>query len=513
VVSPAPLTLGTAGHVDHGKTALVAALTGRDTDRLAEERRRGISIELGYAPLELPSGRQLSLVDVPGHERFVRTMVAGATGVDLFLLCVAADDGVMPQTREHVAVLAGLGVSHGVIAVTKADLADPARAAAEASALFPGAPVVTCSARTGAGLGELGEALDRAADELPAQDRTGGGAVLHVDRCFTVRGAGTVVTGTLWSGSVARGDAVTIEPAGTRARVRSVQVHDEPCERAQAGQRVALNLAGVEVREVGRGDVVVGDGASLAATQVLDVALDIRVEHGARVHVHHGTREVPARVAWLGGTFHQLRCEQPLVAARGDRLVVRSIAPPDTLGGGVVLDPGARRHGPTNDTLVRLTRLARGEDPGPGAPAAGAPPPAEDPSPAPAPSPGPGPVPAPPPLPAEALLLEQRVRASGHDAVASAELSDEEYEHLAALREAGRVARIGKDLYLHAEALARVRDRVVTIIEAEGSITIARLRDDLGTARRPAQALLERLDADRVTLRRGDERVLRRRRT
>ena len=227
-------TLGTAGHIDHGKTVLVRALTGVDTDRLPEEQARGISIELGYAPLELPSGARLSVVDVPGHERFVRTMVAGATGIDLYLMVVAADDGVMPQTREHAAVLAALGVEIGVVAITKADLADPARASAEAAALLPGAEVVPVSAPAGRGLDELRAALDRAAARVP--ERPDGGSLrLHVDRSFTIRGAGTVVTGTLWEGIAARGDAVRILPSGQRTRIRSVQVHDEPRERAEAG--------------------------------------------------------------------------------------------------------------------------------------------------------------------------------------------------------------------------------------------------------------------------------------
>ena len=335
-------TLGTAGHIDHGKTVLVRALTGVDTDRLPEEQKRGISIELGYAPLELPSGRRLSVVDVPGHERFVRTMVAGATGIDLFLMVVAADDGVMPQTREHAAVLAALGLTAGVVAVTKADLADPARAAAEAAELLPGAEIVPVAAPAGEGLDELRAALDRAAAGS-AERRSGGALRLHVDRSFTIRGAGTVVTGTLWEGTAARGDEVTILPAGTSARIRSVQVHDEPRERAEAGQRVALNLAGVARDEVARGDVVVAEGGPAAAFRV-DVALswatpDARPDGGTRVAVHHGTRETAARLAELGGRYFQLRLEQPLVPARGDRVVIRSLAPPDTLGGGVDARP------------------------------------------------------------------------------------------------------------------------------------------------------------------------------
>ena len=237
------LTLGTAGHIDHGKTALIRALTGVDTDRLPEERRRGISIELGYAALSLPSGRRLSVVDVPGHERFVRTMVAGATGIDLFLMVVAADDGVMPQTREHAAVLRALGVDTGVVAVTKADVADPAAALAGAAELLPGAEAVAVSAREGTGLDALLAALERAAGGLRGRADAGGAARLHVDRAFTIRGAGTVVTGTLWSGSIGRGDAVTLLPAGRAARVRGVQVHDEPVDRAGAGRRVAINLS------------------------------------------------------------------------------------------------------------------------------------------------------------------------------------------------------------------------------------------------------------------------------
>src|SRR5262245_55763498 len=219
-MSERPLVLGTAGHVDHGKTALVLALTGRDTDRLAAEKARGISIELGFAPLALPSGRRMSLVDVPGHERFVRHMVAGASGVDGYLLCVAADDGVMPQTREHMAVLGLLGVGHGVVAVTRADLAPPEAAAAGARELVgPGPEIVPVSVVTGEGVHEVRAALDRLAARLPR--RTAGGRPrLFVDRAFTLRGAGTVVTGTLWGEGVSRGDRVVALPGGAAGRVR-----------------------------------------------------------------------------------------------------------------------------------------------------------------------------------------------------------------------------------------------------------------------------------------------------
>jgi selenocysteine-specific elongation factor len=494
-VTAAPLTLGTAGHVDHGKTALVRRLTGVDTDRLPEERARGLSIALGYAPLVLPGGRRLSVVDVPGHERFVRTMVAGATGVDLFLMVVAADDGVMPQTREHAEVLRALGVTAGVVAVTKADLADPARALSEARELLPGVPAVTCSARTGAGLDALLAELERVAAGLPGRAGRGSGSVLHVDRVFSVRGAGTVVTGTLWSGTVERGTTVAVRPAGLHTRVRAIHVHDEPVEWADAGQRVALNLVGVSVDQVARGDVVCDPGGGPSPTHRVDAALQLRAAPPPRVHVHHGARDAPARLVPLGGDLWQVRLERPLLAERGDHLVVRSVAPPDTLGGGVVLDPRTRRHGPDPAILARLQALR-----------AGAP---EAPRPEPRTAQPAEPVGA--PLSPPALALERRLRAAGHEPPAESDLRDAASE-LAALRAAGRAVRIGRSMYAHPEALAAVRARVEAIIGAEGAITLARLRDELATSRKYAQALLEHLDAARVTLRLPDDRrVLRRR--
>jgi selenocysteine-specific elongation factor len=505
-------TLGTAGHIDHGKTALVRALTGVETDRLPEERERGISIALGYAPLALPSGRRLSVVDVPGHERFVRTMVAGATGIDLYLMTVAADDGVMPQTREHAMVLAALGVTTGVVAITKADLADPARAAAEAAELLPGAEAVPVSARTGAGLDELRAALDRAAAVAPGRAGAPGGLRLHVDRVFSVHGAGTVVTGTLWSGTAARGDEVEVLPAGRRARVRSVEVHDEPVERAEAGRRVALNLAGLARDEIARGDVVVAAAGAdrpapraaradrPAATYRVDAALswatpDSRPDGGARIAVHHGTRESAARLVELGGRFFQLRLERPIVPVRGDRLVIRSLAPPDTLGGGVVLDPAPRRHGPSRDLLANLAALERGEEPAPAPP-----PPRREPKRA----------AEPPPLTATARAIEQKLRAAGAEPPLDSAL--DAVEELAALRAHGRAVRLGPTMHVHPEALAAVQARLTAAIERDGSITLAGARDELGTSRKYAQAYLEHLDAEHVTLRRGDERILRRRR-
>ena len=494
-MSDSPLTLGTAGHIDHGKTALIRALTGVDTDRLPQERARGISIELGYASLELPSGARVSVIDVPGHERYVRTMVAGATGIDMYLMTIAADDGVMPQTREHAAVLRALQVSNGVVAVTKADLADPEVAMLEAGELLPDAEVVAVSARTGVGLDTVRDALGRVAATVPSRAAQNGSTCLHVDRVFTIKGAGTVVTGTLWAGSVGRGDLLELLPGRRRTRAREVHVHDVPVERAAAGQRVAINLAGLAVSDAARGDVVVGLDSELRAAYLLDTELEFGQAEpttGARVQVHHGTREAPARLTWLGGSFWQLRLEQPLIADVGDRLVVRRIAPPDTLGGGRVLDPHPRKHGPSRNLVSRLTRLAAGEV-------------------EPAPVPQTAPVEAasePFVLAPSALALEARLLAAGFAPPLDAELDPHD---LAALREAGRAVRVNRSLHYHPVTIDAVKQIVIeTASEHGGSITIAQLRDRLGTSRKFAQALLEHLDAERVTIRRADEHIVRR---
>jgi selenocysteine-specific elongation factor len=486
-----PLTLGTAGHIDHGKTALIRALTGVDTDRLPEERARGISIELGYAQLELPSGRRLSVIDVPGHERFVRTMVAGATGIHLYLMTVAADDGVMPQTREHSAVLRALAVDTGVVAITKSDLADPGPAREASSELFPNAELVPVSARTGAGLDELREALDRAA-ESSGSTTNAGGARLHVDRVFTIRGAGTVLTGTLWSGEVGRGDELLLLPAGRSVRVRGVQVHDRSLTRAAAGQRVAVNLTGVALGEVARGDVLSSADAGLRPTYRIDAALqwepDGEPAPGERVQVHHGTRESSARLAWLGGRFWQIRLEQPLVPLAGDRLVIRQIAPPDTLGGGVVLDAEPKRHGPSRELLARLERLERGE-PDPVSASVGDRRPSDKPVVQAALSPA-------------QRALEERLRAAGLEPPLDRELDQDD---LAALRAAGRAVRVSKALHYHPHVLKEIQRCALALAERNGGfLTLAQLRDELGTSRKFAQALLEHLDAEKVTIRRGD---------
>ena len=359
-MSAPSLVLGTAGHIDHGKSALVKALTGTDPDRLPEEKERGVTIELGFAQLILPSGRTMGVVDVPGHEKFVRQMVAGATGIDVVLLVVAADDGVMPQTREHLAIVDLLGIERGVVAITKADLADAewldiVRADAEqllAGTSIEGAPIVAVSARANTGLPELLATIDEVAEtaearhaDLPMR--------LPVDRVFTIAGAGTVVTGTMWSGAVRKDDPVEIYPEGNRARVRSVQVHGAPVEKAHAGQRVAVNLAGVERDGVARGDILALPG-SLTVTDRFDARFtylgspgeDRVFESGSRVHVNHGTREVLGRVLLTDverlapgdSALAQIRLEEPLAPRYDDRFIVRSYSPVYTIGGGIVLD-------------------------------------------------------------------------------------------------------------------------------------------------------------------------------
>ena len=361
-----PLTLGTAGHIDHGKTALIRALTGVDTDRLPEERTRGISIELGYASLELPSGRRLSVVDVPGHERFVRTMVAGATGIDLFLMTIAADDGVMPQTREHAAVLRALRVRTGVVAVTKSDLADPEVALIEASELFPGSEAVAVSARTGAGLDELRSALDRASAELDsARRRNLGGAAARRPRVHDPgrrhgRDRHAVVRGDRARRRARAAAAGTAGPRPWRAGPRSA------ARSGAAGQRVAVNLTGVAVDEIERGDVLVGIGSKVRPSYRVDAELEFATTPSPSTQsaCRSTTARARRRRAWRGSAVGSGRSgsSSPIVAAAGDRLVVRRIAPPDTLGGGARARPAAppARPEPRPARPARAARPRRG---------------------------------------------------------------------------------------------------------------------------------------------------------
>jgi selenocysteine-specific elongation factor len=352
------MILGTAGHIDHGKTALVRALTGVDTDRLPEEKRRGITIDLGFAPLRLDGVGTLGVVDVPGHEAFVRTMVAGATGMDLALLVVAADEGVMPQTREHLAILRLLGVRAGVVALTKRDLVDDewlALVREDLRSALSGGPladaeIVAVSSVTGEGMDELREALVRAARAVPAR-RSEDLFRMPIDRAFTIRGTGTVVTGTVWSGTLARDATLRLYPSGEAVRVRALQAHGHAVESITAGDRGAVALAGVELSRVGRGAVLVS-GDAWRPTTVLraDVALlpDASRTFGprSRLRLHLGTNEVGARVVPLGDPLGaeaprpvRLVVDEPIVSRAGDRFVLRGGSPLETVGGGIVTDP------------------------------------------------------------------------------------------------------------------------------------------------------------------------------
>lgn len=368
------LILGTAGHIDHGKTSLVKALTGIDTDRLKEEKARGITIELGFAHLELPDGIRLGIVDVPGHERFVRTMVAGVGGMDLVMLVIAADEGIMPQTREHLDILRLLGVKCGLVALTKSDLVDPewlelvTEEVREftVGSFLEGAPVCALSSRTGQGLDELKRELARLAGVV-AEKRREGQFRLPVDRVFTMAGFGTVVTGTLLSGEINTGDELELLPTGREGRVRGIQAHGAKVEKGLAGQRLAVNLQGIDLDQVRRGDVVVPRGA-FRATRTVDARLDYlasaprELKHRATLRLHSATYEVPAQVILMDrdtlqpgeSAYVQLRLREPALLLSGDSYLLRVSSPACTVGGGVVLDPFPPRRRRRSAEAVRL---------------------------------------------------------------------------------------------------------------------------------------------------------------
>ena len=355
------MIVATAGHIDHGKTALIKALTGVDADRLPEEKKRGITVDLGFAYKRGAQGQSLGFVDVPGHEKLVRTMLAGATGVDFVILAVAADDGIMPQTREHLAILDLLGIARGVVAITKIDRVEPPRLAsvvADAHALVAGsvlrgAPIVAVSAHRGDGMAALAELLESAAAETRARADTGRFR-LAIDRAFTMAGAGLVVTGTVHAGRVAPGDRLLLSPQGREIRVRSLRTQNEDAATGAAGQRCALNISGprVEKADVGRGDWIVAPDVS-APTSRADVHLRLlasetrALRQWTPVHVHIGSADISGRVALLAGsalepggaTFAQLVLDRPTSALYGDRFVLRDQSARRTLGGGWIVDP------------------------------------------------------------------------------------------------------------------------------------------------------------------------------
>ena len=357
------VVIGTAGHIDHGKTSLVKALTGTDTDRLKEEKERGITIELGFAELVLDN-IHAGIVDVPGHERFVKNMLAGVGGIDLVMLIVAADEGVMPQTREHLSICRLLGIKTGLIVLTKTDLVEPEWVELVTDDIqdfvkdtfLEDKPIVPVSAHTGDGLENLLDALRMIANQTPAKSETGIFRI-PIDRVFTMRGFGVVITGTLFSGSVAVGEQVEVYPKALQARVRGLQVHGESVEKSTAGLRTAVNLQGLERTEVVRGDIV-GHRGELKTTYMLDVHLEHLADAPRplktrnRIRFHAGTAEIMGRISLIGrdalepgeSSFAQIRLEEPIVVLPRDRFVIRSYSPIITIGGGEILDIMPRKH-------------------------------------------------------------------------------------------------------------------------------------------------------------------------
>ena len=446
------VVVGTAGHIDHGKTSLVKALTGTDTDRLPEEKARGITIDLGFAFLEEPDGLTIEVVDVPGHERFVKNMLAGVGGIDLAMLVIAADEGVMPQTREHLAICSLLHIRTGLVVLTKTDtvesdwieLVRDDVATLVRGTFLEGAPVVPVSARTGAGLDELRATLRRLAATVPARG-TDQLPRLPIDRVFTIKGFGTVVTGTLAAGALGVDDRVEVFPRGLVAKIRGLQAHGHAVERSVAGQRTAVNLQGLERAAVERGDVI-GMAGTLSATTLADVVLEILhdaprpLKSRDRVRLHAGTSEIMARALLLEGAelapgkrgFARLRLEAPLVALAGDRFVIRSYSPIVTIGGGTLLDTDPPR-------LKRPARLAHLNVLESGAPEA---------------------------------VVEEHVRGAGVGGIRLPALvarvpfgPARTRRLLDALAAAGRVTAVDRDWSLHADAVARLRGLVTAALE------------------------------------------------
>ena len=375
------IILGTAGHIDHGKTSLIKAVTGVNTDRLREEQLRGITIELGFASLELPGGQRLGVVDVPGHEKFVKNMVAGATGIDIVAMVIAADEGIMPQTREHMEICSLLGLRHGLVVLTKADLVDQEWldmvceevADFTRQTFLEDAPIVPVSSATGDGIPAFLDALEQISNQVTQRTATGLFR-LPVDRVFTMKGFGTVITGTLVSGKVSVGDPIMIYPTGIVSKVRGIQVHGQSVETAEAGMRTAINFQGLDKELVNRGDMV-GMPDTLTPSHMVDVHLNYlssnpkKLKHRSRVRFHSGTSEIMGIVVLLDrkellpgeAAFAQLRLEHPVSLVRDDRYVLRSYSPVRTIGGGPVLNPIPVKHKPNKPGVIdHLTVLRQG---------------------------------------------------------------------------------------------------------------------------------------------------------
>lgn len=375
--------IGTAGHIDHGKTTLIKAMTGKETDTLKEEKERGISINLGFTYFDLPSGRRAGIIDVPGHERFVKNMLAGVGGIDIVLLVIAADEGIMPQTREHLNILELLDIRKGIVVITKKDIVDDEwltmitdEVKEElAESFLKDSPLIPVSSLSGQGLDELSREIDRLTENMEDRD-TVTDFRIPVDRVFTVSGFGTVITGTLISGEINEGEPCEVYTNGIKTRIRGIHVHEVPVKKAYAGQRVALNLAGIKTGDVDRGDVISRPGA-MENSLMLDCRLNYlkdaprALKNRERIRLYHGTTEVLGRVVLLDNetvnpgesALVQIRLEESIAARRGDKYVIRSYSPMYTIGGGTVLEPNPSKHKAMDKAVLEELTLKEKGDP------------------------------------------------------------------------------------------------------------------------------------------------------
>lgn len=370
-------TIGMAGHIDHGKTTLTKALTGIDTDRLKEEKERGLSIEPGFAALHLPGGKTVSIVDVPGHNRLIRQMIAGVAGIDLVLLIVAADEGIMPQTKEHLDIIELLGIQHGIIVLTKtAELDEELLALAEEEILgfligkvFEKSPIIRVDSITGDGINELKIEIAQMVSTLPAR-KISGPFRMPIDQVFTMKGHGVIARGTVQGGAVHTEDELTVLPSGKKVKVRQLQVHYERADQAQAGQRAALNIAGIEKNELQRGDILVVNEKRFSPSKVIDVALNLissqerSVKQRSPIRIYIGTAVVDGQVVFFdrneakpgSAALCQIRLKNPIAVQKGDRFILRRPSPAETIGGGIVIDPAGERYKFGEQTIAMLER-------------------------------------------------------------------------------------------------------------------------------------------------------------
>ncbi|MEF2563160.1 MAG: selenocysteine-specific translation elongation factor [Negativibacillus sp.] len=375
------IIIGTAGHVDHGKTALIKALTGIETDRIKEEKKRGITIELGFAYLDLPDGEKAGIIDVPGHEKFVKNMLAGAGGIDLALLVVAADEGFMPQTREHLGILSLLNISEGIIVITKKDMVDEDwleivcdEVRQEVQGTFlENAQIIPVSSYTGEGIEQLRQAIFTMIDQKTQIKNLDVPFRIPVDRIFSVEGFGTVITGTLIEGTMKVGDPVTVYPSRIESRIRNLQVHSQDVQEAYAGQRVAVNLAGLKKTDLNKGDVIAVPD-SMHTTMMIDIHLtvlkdcDREIRNATRLHLYHGARDILCKIVLLDrdsvgageSCYAQLRLEEEIAVKTGDRFVLRFYSPVETIGGGVILDSNPFKHKRNDATVLESLKLKEG---------------------------------------------------------------------------------------------------------------------------------------------------------